>query len=267
MFYSLFLYHNNIISQSITAKYNLHVVDSLVYTISPNAKLRLLMSDSVFVDGTSLNWNYQYDHNTDGHDTSYYVHSSSDSVVYDSLNQTLIPGIMYIDSVWIDSDSALVLAEKKGGKDFRINHEKVKISACLEKPYIWDSISTNRWLIYYISLDNPSDKFFLYIKAAGDSIVGIKVKEIHSTDFILHQNYPNPFNHVSKINYSVILPGKVSIIVYDVVGNEVATLVNEENTSGYYSVDFDGSGLSSGIYFYRMSVNDFSETKKMILLR
>ncbi|MCE1164777.1 MAG: T9SS type A sorting domain-containing protein [Bacteroidetes bacterium] len=85
--------------------------------------------------------------------------------------------------------------------------------------------------------------------------------------FSLEQNYPNPFNPVTQISYAVPKDGFVRISVYDVLGREVKTLVGEIKKAGYYSVDFDGSGLSSGYYFYRMESANFIETKKMMLVK
>jgi penicillin amidase len=83
----------------------------------------------------------------------------------------------------------------------------------------------------------------------------------------LHQNYPNPFNPTSKIKYSVPVAEFVTLIVYDVLGSEVATLVNEEKPAGSYDVEFDATVLSSGIYFYRLRAGDFIQAKKMVLMK
>ena len=85
--------------------------------------------------------------------------------------------------------------------------------------------------------------------------------------FSLSQNYPNPFNPSTRINYSVPYKYYVKIKLYDILGNEIATLVNEEKPAGNNSINFDASGLSSGVYFYQLSADNFIETKKMILLR
>jgi hypothetical protein len=86
--------------------------------------------------------------------------------------------------------------------------------------------------------------------------------------FGLRQNYPNPFNPATTIAYSVEKPGMVTIRVYDLLGREVGMLVNEKQSNGNHSVVFDASGLSSGVYFYKMQVDDrFSEMKKMLLMR
>jgi hypothetical protein len=89
--------------------------------------------------------------------------------------------------------------------------------------------------------------------------------------FKLEQNYPNPFNPETTIKYSIPVgvetPYMASLRVYDVLGNEVATLVNEPKAQGNYEVKFDGSNLASGIYFYKITCGKFSEAKKLILLR
>ena len=86
-------------------------------------------------------------------------------------------------------------------------------------------------------------------------------------DFVLYQNYPNPFNPKTKIIYSVPSANFVTLKVYDLLGREVITLINEEKPAGIYQVELDASDFSSGIYFYRIKANNFIQTKKMILLR
>ena len=86
-------------------------------------------------------------------------------------------------------------------------------------------------------------------------------------NYNLSQNYPNPFNPTTKINYALPKSGYVTLKVYDVLGKEVATLVNEAKNAGNYSVEFNASNLSSGMYFYKIDVNGFSEVKRMMLVK
>jgi hypothetical protein len=88
-----------------------------------------------------------------------------------------------------------------------------------------------------------------------------------ATGFKLAQNYPNPFNPATKIDYTVAKAGLVTIKVFDVLGREVATLLNEELQPGSYQVAFDGQKLASGIYVYRMAASGSTQTKKMMLLK
>jgi len=86
-------------------------------------------------------------------------------------------------------------------------------------------------------------------------------------NFILFQNYPNPFNARTIIKYSVYKTSPVTIKLYDIIGKEVATLLNEEKTPGDYTIEFDAEGLSSGIYYYQMHSKSFVDTKRLILMK
>lgn len=87
------------------------------------------------------------------------------------------------------------------------------------------------------------------------------------THFSLSQNYPNPFNPVTTINYQLPMSGNVTLKVFDVLGKEVASLVNEKKEAGSYTVEFSVTNLASGTYFYRLKAGDFIQTKKMIILK
>jgi hypothetical protein len=86
-------------------------------------------------------------------------------------------------------------------------------------------------------------------------------------EFVLYQNYPNPFNPNTVISYQLPVTSNVNLKVYDILGNEVATLVNEEKQPGVYEVEFDASSLASGMYLYKLQAGTFVQTKKMILLK
>jgi len=115
-----------------------------------------------------------------------------------------------------------------------------------------------------------------YLKAAllenkvyGDStLVSVKKIDMNPPSISsLYQNYPNPFNPSTIINYSLPKQSNVRIIVYDMLGREISTLINEEKSAGNYSITFDGNSLTSGIYFYQIKANEFVQTKKMLLLK
>ena len=106
---------------------------------------------------------------------------------------------------------------------------------------------------------------------SGTFCNGTVAVEIDSSNlpdkFDISQNYPNPFNPSTTIKFQVPSSGIVSLKVYDVLGKEVATLVNEEKPAGSYEINFNASQLSSGIYFYKIQAGSFIQTKKMILLK
>ncbi|NWG28353.1 MAG: T9SS type A sorting domain-containing protein [Ignavibacteriaceae bacterium] len=111
----------------------------------------------------------------------------------------------------------------------------------------------------------------------GYPIVSVEDESQVVSSFTLEQNYPNPFNPTTNIGFRIADFGFVSLKVYDILGNEIATLVNEEFSPGEYEVEFSAKSgftsggnaysLSSGIYFYTLSAGEFIQTKKMILLR
>jgi hypothetical protein len=97
--------------------------------------------------------------------------------------------------------------------------------------------------------------------------VGIGENGIEVKDYALSQNYPNPFNPVTKIAFSLPKQGSVTLKVYNALGKEVAQLVNGFRNIGNYEVNFDGAALSSGVYFYKLEADGFSEVKRMMLIK
>jgi len=135
-------------------------------------------------------------------------------------------------------------------------------------------------IIYRRPVEFGIDKFTFNTPPAG-----VTEEELFPESFKVFQNYPNPFNPTTKIKFTIPTPpissplskgrtkeGFVTLKVYDVLGNEIATLVNEEKPAGTYEVEFnshsgEGRNLPSGVYFYRLRAGSFTETKKMLLLK
>jgi len=122
------------------------------------------------------------------------------------------------------------------------------------------SLFTENYTIYYRLKQVDFDGNFSYSKTLG-------VEFIVPGDFVLKQNYPNPFNPATTIQYTIGSKQFVQLKVYDVLGKEVATLVNEEKAVGNHNVTFDAGNLPSGIYFYTIKAGKFINTKKMILAK
>jgi hypothetical protein len=112
-------------------------------------------------------------------------------------------------------------------------------------------------------------KFVDYDPWLTNSITNVESEsdQTMATDYVLFQNYPNPFNPVTTISYGVPVKSHITIKVYNVLGKEVVTLVNEEQASGKYQVVFNAINLASGIYFYKLHAGDFIKTKKMVLTK
>jgi photosystem II stability/assembly factor-like uncharacterized protein len=99
------------------------------------------------------------------------------------------------------------------------------------------------------------------------SAVGVEDQPVVISTYKLDQNYPNPFNPSTTFSFSIANQEKVTLKIYDILGKEVATVLNADLTAGRHSVKFDASGLSSGIYFYTLKAGNFSSTQKMILMK
>ncbi|PID55768.1 MAG: hypothetical protein CR986_10630 [Ignavibacteriae bacterium] len=160
-----------------------------------------------------------------------------------------------LTKVNFDKSSSLKMEEKSYEVDAKnIKADKVKIRITVE-----ENIKGNLTIADIIS-DNRE------LPKQGYEKIELLKKEV-ITDYSLAQNYPNPFNPVTTINYKIPNNGIVSLKVYDVLGEEVATLVNEYKTTGSYNVKFDGSNLTSGIYIYTIKAGDFKDTKKLMLMK
>jgi len=135
----------------------------------------------------------------------------------------------------------------------QLDKEQIYYWKVLANTYYGDSLWSSQANGFYIS---------------GDAVTDIENKEITTTEFSLSQNFPNPFNPSTMINYQLPVNNDVKLEVYNNLGKNVATLVDENQQAGNYSVNFDATGLSSGIYFYRLVVgSEYVDTRKMIFCK
>jgi len=185
--------------------------------------------------------------------------------------------IVYYDSrnfVANDSAQVYISASYNGGESF----QDILVS---DVPFLPSSIQAfwaNDYMGSYIGItalqnivwpcwnDNRTGFYQLYT----ERLIVTDVREIYidlPESFILEQNYPNPFNPSTTIGFQLPEKSYVEITVYDVLGNEVATLVDEYKPAGRYEIEFNASGLSTGVYFYRLQAGGFIQTKKMVLMK
>jgi len=148
---------------------------------------------------------------------------------------------------WSETDTGLPTATTYGLNDFMAANDEYLYC------YISPLFPENAKGVYRLKLQNVS------------GISGIT--STIPNGFELKQNYPNPFNPSTIISYTIDKPGIVRLKVFDILGNEISTLVNEYQNKGNYKVDFNGKNLSSGTYFYRLNVNGRILTKKLLLIR
>jgi hypothetical protein len=127
--------------------------------------------------------------------------------------------------------------------------------------YRWDKSRYATWKAQEAT-ENSQIKVLL-----DNGITGVVERPGIATRFELGQNYPNPFNPTTKIDYSILKSGQVSLKVYDLLGREVATLFDGEQKVGQYTATFNGSNLASGVYFYRLQSGSNSISKKLVLMK
>jgi hypothetical protein len=119
----------------------------------------------------------------------------------------------------------------------------------------------------YEALAGTRDSKVACLSGGNDFASNTEITQGMPTDYSLSQNYPNPFNPYTKIEFKIPQAGLVSLKIYDLLGREVKTLINEEMQSGKYNIDFDASALASGVYFYALNAGEFISSKKMVLLK
>ena len=108
---------------------------------------------------------------------------------------------------------------------------------------------------------------FSEVRIFNTFITSVSENDLLPNEFTLEQNYPNPFNPTTKINFAIPKLSFVNLKIYDILGKEISTLVNEERSAGFYNIEFNAVGLTSGIYFYVIRTGEYISTKKMLLLK
>jgi len=136
--------------------------------------------------------------------------------------------------------------------------------------WVWYNCNATAFAYFSNGTLSPSNSYVLNTKKmkVKDVITGIESQSGYiPTNYSLSQNYPNPFNPTTSIHFSMPNDGNVSLKVYDVLGNEVMVCYNGFIKAGVYNVEFNGSSLTSGIYFYKLTAGSFNETRKMMLIK
>ena len=138
--------------------------------------------------------------------------------------------------------------------------------------------STSNWVFNYVFTSIGVNPYYCVVHGGpgGSGMAGVVTvqnpvsvsdQDIVINNFKLEQNYPNPFNPSTLINFTIAEKSTVTLIVYNGIGQKISTILNEVKTKGIFSVEFDGSDLPSGIYYIRITAGNFTDVKKMVLLR
>ncbi len=174
------------------------------------------------------------------------------SVCYKDINQFVAAGYMSVRIDGRDFNVATIFSSDDGGINWN--------EAYVPQRGIYNTASfCNPNLAIAVG---DSGLFSIY-----ESPTALDYNNLTLSDFVLEQNFPNPFNPITTIKYQIPHRSTVSLKVYDIIGNQMVELVNEEQEVGYYNAEFNASNLPSGVYFYRIQASSFIETKKMLLLK
>ena len=235
-------------------------------------------SNDVFVTGSSYSNDTNYDYatikyNTDGEEQ--WVATYNGSIFPYS---TDYPEDRAIDIAVDTSNSVYVTGYSSDITADRSLIETIKYDSDGEKMWLLEEGSNTRNWVYGIEVDDSSNIYLVYASAAmtfsaittvkyAQNIVAVRDEEFIPAKYSLSQNHPNPFNPMTTISYTLLHSGDVTLIIYNLLGKEIARLVDGFQQAGEHNIAWNATNISSGIYFYRLHSGDFTETKKMVLLK
>jgi len=169
-------------------------------------------------------------------------------------------------------DSAIVEASYNGGQTWVpiISWGYIPVSNTHENKPLPGATNISNLKIRFRTIQPGWDRWWTIdnVTIKGDLLTGVTKNESQIPQtFALSQNYPNPFNPITKIKFDIPKPSYVKLVVYDVLGREIKTLVNEKLNAGRYDINWDGSSYPSGVYFYKLITDEYVNVKKMILIK
>ncbi len=266
-------------SSTTTAKARLDTAIRVAKQLTSDQELKAIMihQDTVRLDGTASSWAYIF--YSPQNEYSTIVFTGPNYVMADTSRQHQ-PHLPYeqmknIPDDFIDSDVVLSVAEANGGVDFRTRYPLAKKTLSGGNQFWAYPPDINRlfWVVEYKAKkpDNTDVSLHVLVDMTTGELITSGYSDIPSpaaaaaADYGLAQNYPNPFNPMTTIEYRLHEKGHVVLHIFDILGRELAILVDEHQEAGKHSVTFDASAYASGVLFYAIRINDFSQMKKMIL--
>jgi len=253
--------------------------DSISATAITNSINGISYSFSHWSDGSTQGYNHYFSPSDDTTCTAYYIGKANNASRNLHFNASANQPITVIWSEHPDSNVTKYQIWRRIKYKKQATSNPVLIGTVnrgtttfVDYDYAGPSSGFTDWILWYdvksyFSLDGTySDDDFVLVFSDGP----LAKKNVNISNNITENkidNYPNPFNPSTVITYQIVNPGYVTLKIYDNLGREVVTLVNEEKNAGKYYLSFDGTNLSSGIYFYRIIANSYTETKKMILTK
>ncbi|MDK9701197.1 MAG: T9SS type A sorting domain-containing protein [bacterium] len=261
-----------IVWQPLRARDRLPVVQSLARQFAADAVLKVIStSGETNPNGTCDSWIYMF--HSPQRQRNFIVFASSQMTAIDTVESPEFPLEMITIPVnCIDSDSAMAIAERNGGATFRMNNPNASIEM-LAGNFFWMMPTDPTRIVWMISYDSPEQDESLTIIldiVTGQVIPVTATPEpivAKPTTYRILSNYPNPFNAETTIRYQVPATGKVTLEIYNSMGQRIRSLVSAVKPAGKYEAKFNGNGLSSGVYVVRMSTGKSVYQSKMMLIK
>lgn len=207
------------------------------------------------------------------------------SSITDSLTDNITPGLNEDSIIWIQNGNLIYKSLAIGNPNpyiidsigcsnpsyakFSILAKSIDLYTPFFVVYDSDSLKNNKEIIaiYWMHDQNGKKDIWVAYTRYNPNFGAVSDPGIKPNNFVLSQNYPNPFNPSTTLNYSLPESGLVTLKIYDILGREIKTLVEEIKPAGNYSVQFGGQNLTSGIYFYQLRSGNFISTRKMVLIK
>ncbi len=253
-------------AQAFLASHNKAVVDSVMTTIDSRGRLVQIRSDSCLSDGSSRSWTYKYRFADSDTLTNYFFHTTLSDAVFDSSNALRTLGDAFVTLPWIDSDSALTLAEERGGAAFQAANRNCTISASLGQAVVPDGHPL--WYILYDPHDSTVSKLEIGIDATDTTVATVPIApQGRPSAFVLWQNYPNPFNPTTHIRFFLRQSGMVKLTVFNLLGQCVASIVSDLMPAGSHEVEWDASSQPTGTFICRLQIDNQVLSSRMMLLK
>lgn len=244
--------------------------------------VKYLVHDSVQVDSTIIWTVEQWDslwhrrYSRYGKDTSYWTVDSTVGKLYEHISGKH----QLIDSLISDYPVWSFPLRKPGQTIYRYSADTARIilartyNDSLSPCYSFDTIRFSHNIGLYLRSThsfcpwgNTHSQVHKLIRLRNGPVTSAHFDSPRSVDFALSQNYPNPFNPSTEIRFTISIAGFTTLVVYDLLGSEITALVNEFKHPGEYTVVWNASNLSSGVYYYQLKVGNYIEVKKLVLMR
>lgn len=226
----------------------------------PDIVFRSANNQTIFVyDGATKQLKYSY---SDPDTTSFFTNAQLFQHPID-VNNDGIYEIISSKNIYNPYSFKLKVIDGANGQTLYLN----TFSGFIGGTYLYDIDGDGYTEICFYLSNNNSSIIKLIVLSTTSNYVGIKNSDSEVGSFELKQNYPNPFNPNTKIEYTLSKTADVRLIIYDISGKEITSIINENQKAGTYVRDLNGSNLSTGTYFYQLLVNGVPETKKMILIK